>query len=60
MLRNFKLPGKLKTIQHPGKRVEIWINSRKVEAIEEYSFQDQVFLKKFISNLENMGWIVLT
>ena len=58
MLRNLKLPRNLRTIHHPGRKVEIWINSRKVERIKDCSRGDQVFLKQFILNLEEMGWIV--
>ncbi|MHA1993670.1 MAG: hypothetical protein ACW97Z_03950 [Candidatus Hodarchaeales archaeon] len=59
MLRNLKLPKKLRTIHYQGQKVEIWMNSRKVEAIDEFSLREKIFLQQFISNLEKMGWTVL-
>ncbi len=58
MLRNLKLPKNLRTIHRPGRKVEIWIDIRKVERINDFSHRDQVFLKQFILNLEEKGWIV--
>jgi len=41
------------------KKVEIWIDSRRVEGIDMVSSREKIFLQQFISNLEDMGWTVM-
>ena len=59
LLTQMNLPKKLKTIHHPGKKVEIWMNDRKVEKLNDYLGSELLFLKQFVSNLKEMGWIVI-
>jgi hypothetical protein len=59
LLTHMILPKKLKTIHHPGKRIEIWMNDSKVEKMNNYTGSELLFLKLFVSNLQEMGWTVL-
>ena len=59
MLSKHKLPKKLRTIHHPGRTLEIWINDKKVTRLIDLTKAEQKFLVHFISNLEDLGWTVL-
>ena len=59
MLQQMKLPKKLRTIHHPGKKVEIWMNNKKINTIHTLNHSEQFFMKQFITNLEDLGWNVL-
>jgi len=59
MLRQMNLPKKLRTINHPGKNVEIWMNDIKINTIQTLNHSEKYFMKQFIANLEDLGWNVL-
>ncbi|MHA1206317.1 MAG: hypothetical protein ACTSSO_01975 [Candidatus Hodarchaeales archaeon] len=59
MLQKMILPKKLRTIHHPGKKVEIWMNDKKINTIHTLNHSEQFFMKQFINNLEDLGWSVL-
>ena len=59
LLTQMNLPKKLKTIHLPGKKIEIWMNNKKVENLTDYNGSELLFLKQFVSNLKEMGWIIL-
>ena len=59
MLQHMKLPKKLRTIHHPGNKVEIWMNDKKINTIQTLNHSEQFFMKQFITNLEDLGLNVL-
>lgn len=54
-----KLPKKLRTVHHPGKKVEIWLDNRKITKIQTLTDSEQNFMRDFINNLKDLGWKVL-
>ena len=59
MLQQMKLPKRLRTVHHPGKKVEIWMNNKKIKTIHTLTHSEQIFMRNFITNLEDLGWNVL-
>ncbi|MCK4848894.1 MAG: hypothetical protein KAT16_07725 [Candidatus Heimdallarchaeota archaeon] len=59
MLRQMKLPKKLRTVHHPGNKVEIWMDNRKITKIQTLTDSEQNFMRQFINNLKDLGWKVL-
>ncbi len=54
-----KLPKKLRTVHHPGNKVEIWMDNRKITKIQTLTDSEQNFMRQFINNLKDLGWKVL-
>ena len=46
-------------IDHPGNRVDIWMNNKKIKTIHTLTHSEQIFMRNFITNLEDLGWNVL-
>ncbi|MHA1974182.1 MAG: hypothetical protein ACTSW1_14380 [Candidatus Hodarchaeales archaeon] len=60
MLRSYTLPKRLKTVHHPKKKIELWINEKKISSISEVDPSMKPFVQDFVSNLEEKGWKVLS
>ena len=58
MLRNYILPKRLKTTQHPGKKIEVWFNNKKIQRLSDVRPIERPFFIDFIDNLEELGWNV--
>ncbi|MFX0052128.1 MAG: hypothetical protein ACFFAJ_01965 [Candidatus Hodarchaeota archaeon] len=59
MFQKYNVPKRLKTKQFPGREVEVWINERRIDKIDEVDPIEQPFVRDFIKNLERLGWLVL-
>ncbi|MHA1226023.1 MAG: hypothetical protein ACTSPV_04700 [Candidatus Hodarchaeales archaeon] len=60
MLQSYTLPKRLKTVHHPNKIIELWINEKRVSSISDVDPSLKLFVQDFVSNLEEKGWKVLT
>jgi hypothetical protein len=59
MLQNYYVPKRLKTKHFPGRQIKVWINERKIDNLDEVAPTERPFVRDFINNLEELGWIVL-
>ncbi|MFX0184276.1 MAG: hypothetical protein ACFE95_14430 [Candidatus Hodarchaeota archaeon] len=59
MFQNYHVPKRLKTKIFPGRQIRIWINEKNIDHLNEVAPKEQPFVRDFINNLEELGWIVI-
>lgn len=59
MLQNYRVPKRLKTLHLPGQKMEIWVNEKKLQRLEDVDPKERNFIRDFVDNLEGLGWEVL-
>lgn len=60
MLKEYvAIPKKLRTIQAPGNRIELWINDKPISRLIDLPKNERPFVRDFIRNMEVLGWKVL-
>ena len=60
MFRKYKaIPRKLRTIQAPGKKIELWVNDKQVSRLRDVTTDERPFVRDFVETLQELGWEVL-